>query len=83
MNMWGALMGQVTIYIDAETEKKMIASAKAAKISKSKWVTEVIKEKVALEWPASVIDLAGAWEDFPSIKEIRSGTGRDIKREEI
>jgi len=74
-------MGQVTIYIDAETEKKMIASAKAAKISKSKWITQVIKEKITSEWPASVVDLAGAWEDFPSIEEIRSGIGKDIERE--
>jgi len=76
-------MGQVTIYIDAETEKKMIASAKAAKISKSKWITQVIKEKVTSEWPASVANLAGAWEDFPSIEEIRSGIGKDIEREEF
>ena len=76
-------MGQVTIYIDAETEKKMIASAKAAKISKSKWITQVIKEKVTSEWPASVVNLAGAWEDFPSIEEIRSGIGKDIEREEF
>ena len=76
-------MGQVTIYIDAETEKKMIASAKAAKISKSKWITQIIKEKVTSEWPASVANLAGAWEDFPSIEEIRSGIGKDIEREEF
>jgi len=76
-------MGQVTIYIDAETEEKMIASAKAAKVSKSKWITEVIKEKVATEWPASVVSLAGAWEDFPSIKAIRSGDGKDVEREEF
>jgi len=76
-------MGQVTIYIDADTEKKMIASAKAAKISKSKWITQVIKEKVTSEWPASVVNLAGAWEDFPSIEEIRSGIGKDIEREEF
>ncbi len=76
-------MGQVTIYIDAETEKKMIASAKAAKISKSKWITEVIKEKVAAEWPASVVSLAGAWDDFPSLEDIRVGTGNDVEREKF
>ena len=53
-------MGQVTIYIDDETEKKMIASAKAKNVSKSRWVTEVIREKVAKEWPASVRVLAGS-----------------------
>lgn len=76
-------MGQVTIYIDAETEKKMIEAAKQAKISKSKWITEVIKEKVASEWPATVARLAGSWEDFPCIEEIRCGTGKDIDREEF
>ena len=76
-------MGQVTIYIDVETEKKMIASAKAAKVSKSKWISDVIREKVATEWPASVRELAGAWEDFPSVEDLRSGIGQDARREEL
>jgi len=76
-------MGQVTIYIDDETEKKMIASAKAKKVSKSRWVTEVIREKVAREWPASVRELVGAWEDFPSTAELRSDVGQDTKREAL
>ena len=74
-------MGQVTIYIDDETVKKMIASAKAKNMSKSKWVTEVIREKVAKEWPASVRELVGSWEDFPSAAELRSDVGQDTKRE--
>jgi len=74
-------MGQVTIYIDEETEKKMIASAKAKKLSKSRWVTEVIREKVAKEWPASVRELAGSWEDFPSAEELRADIGQDTKCE--
>ncbi|GMR14748.1 MAG: hypothetical protein BMS9Abin30_0355 [Gammaproteobacteria bacterium] len=74
-------MGQVTIYIDAETEKKMMASAKAAKVSKSRWITSVIREKVANEWPVAVTGLAGAWADFPSIEDIRSDSGKDAKRE--
>jgi len=76
-------MGQVTIYIDKETEAKMILSAKAANVSKSKWISDVIREKVATEWPLSVQELAGAWEEFPSVEEIRSGHGTDSKREQI
>ncbi len=76
-------MGQVTIYIDAETEKKMIASARAAKVSRSKWITDVIREKVATEWPVSVRELAGAWEDFPMAEELRSDAGKDVAREEL
>ena len=76
-------MGQVTIYIDGETEKKMMASAKAENISKSKWISNVIREKVAMEWPVSVRELEGAWADFPSIKELRSGIGIDAKRDKL
>lgn len=38
-------MGQVTIYIDDETEKLMEAAAKSAGMSKSKWVAEVIRAR--------------------------------------
>jgi hypothetical protein len=76
-------MGQVTIYIDKETEDKMISSAKAANVSKSKWVSDVIREKVATEWPASIKELVGAWEDFPTVEELRSGDSKDIKRESL
>ena len=76
-------MGQVTIYIDGETEKRMMASVKAEKISKSKWITNVIREKVAKEWPVSVRKLDGAWADFPSIGDLRSGISKDVRREKL
>ena len=76
-------MGQVTIYIDDETEKKMAASAKASQLSKSKWITSLIREKVNTEWPPSVMKLAGAWDDFPEGDKIRSGLGKDISRETL
>lgn len=76
-------MGQVTIYIDDETEKKMTASAKEKNISKSRWVTDVIREKVANEWPASVRELAGSWEEFPSAEGLRANLGQDAERETI
>ena len=76
-------MGQVTIYIDEETEKKMVASARAGQVSKSKWITDLIREKVAGEWPPSVRALAGTWEDFPTAEELRSKAGKDVRREKL
>ena len=38
-------MGQVTIYIDAETEQKMLKMIKKSGVSKSKWIAGLIKEK--------------------------------------
>ncbi len=76
-------MSQVPIYLEDETERKMIAAAKSARLSKSKWIAGVIEEKVANEWPHSVVDLAGSWEDFPSIDDIRSNAGKDAGREKM
>lgn len=74
-------MGQVTIYLEEEIEKKMVAAAKSAHLSKSKWISKVIQEKVANEWPQSIVELAGAWEDFPEIADIRSKQPNDSNRE--
>lgn len=53
-------MGQVTIYLDKETENKLKKAAKSSHISVSKWVAGVIKEKITTEWPQDVIKLAGS-----------------------
>jgi len=74
-------MGQVTIYIDPETEKRMNHMIKNTGIPKSKWIADLIRQKIALEWPESVIDMAGSWKDFPSTEEIREGLGHDVERE--
>ncbi len=76
-------MSQVTIYLEDEIEHKMIAAAKSTGLSKSKWIAGLIQEKVANEWPQSMIDLAGAWEDFPTIEVIRHGSGEDLNREDL
>ncbi len=77
-------MGQVTIYLDKEIENKLKTAAKSSKLSVSKWVANIIKEKISTEWPADVVELAGSWkEDFPTLEEIRSTTGDDTQREAL
>jgi len=74
-------MSQVTVYLDDEIEKRITASAKAMKLSKSKWIANAIREKLADEWPANVRELAGSWEDFPTLEDIRATDQRDITGE--
>ena len=76
-------MGQVTIYLDEETEKKMLNSIKKSGVSKSKWIADLIREKTSKTWPEHIFVLAGAWKEFPSIEEIRSGMGKDVEREPL
>ncbi len=74
-------MGQVTIYIDDQLEKSLNKAVKQAKVSKSKWIAGLIREKVSQDWPESVLELSGAWSDFPDLEEIRLNKGEDLPRE--
>ena len=76
-------MGQVTIYLEDEIEKKMSAAAKSEHVSKSKWVARLIEAKVASEWPESIARLAGAWKDLSSAEEGRANLGQDVEREAL
>lgn len=76
-------MGQVTIYLDDAVVAKMKAAAQTQHISQSRWIANLIKEKIVDEWPESAKKLAGAWQDLPDAQEIRATEGRDIPREEL
>lgn len=76
-------MGQVTLYLDNDTEERMKVAARAAGVSQSRWVAELIRERTATEWPASVANLAGVWSDLPTVEEIRAGQPADLPREPL
>ena len=76
-------MGQVTIYLDSETEKKMSTIVKKSGISKSKWISDLIKQKITTTWPENIVKLAGAWIDLPTAEEIRKNLAEDADRESI
>jgi hypothetical protein len=76
-------MGQVTIYLDEETEKKMVQMIRERGLSKSRWIAELIREKAATTWPENVVKLAGAWKDLPTAEQIRKGMGKDAGRESV
>lgn len=76
-------MGQITIYLDKETEDKMNQIVKQNKISKSKWIAGLVQQKTATHWPEHLAALAGAWKDFPTLEEIRKETGQDSHREPL
>lgn len=77
-------MAQLTLYLDRETEDRMKAAAKAAGTSLSQWVANLIRERVAREWPPSITALVGAWkDDFPTPEEIRQAAGREARREAL
>ena len=76
-------MPQVTIYLDAATEEQARSAAEAKGIPLSRWISGVIRERTADSWPQEVLDLAGAWPDFPSLEELRKHQGGDAPRESL
>jgi hypothetical protein len=76
-------MGQVTIYLDTETEQKMLRIVKESGLSKSKWIACLIREKASAMWPESVMGMAGSWSDLLMAEDIRKEIGRDAEREPL
>ena len=76
-------MAQLTLYLDDETEARLKETANSAGMSLSRWVANLIREKIASEWPVSVIELAGAWADLPTAEELRRDAPEDLPRETI
>jgi len=52
-------------------------------MSRSQWIREVIQKHTASEWPHYVVELAGAWPDFPEAEELRETLPPDHPREDF
>ncbi len=76
-------MSQVTIYLDEQTDKKLRQAVDQSGLSKSQWITRLIKEKTATEWPEAVREMVGEWQEVSEQEEIRSTAGEDLPREEL
>ena len=74
-------MGQVTIYLDDNNERRLKSAAEAAGMPVSRWVANLIQEKTRTQWPESVKQLAGSWTDFPDLEELRNPPTPDTRRE--
>ena len=58
-------MSRITLYLDPETHALVERAARASGLSKSRWVAEAVHKYAADEWPASCLELAGRFGDFP------------------
>ena len=52
-------------------------------ISKSKWISDLIKQKMTSTWPENIVKLAGAWTDLQTAEDIRKNMAEDADRESI
>ena len=75
-------MGQVTIYLDDQTERLVRDHVKSSGESASKWIAEAVRRRAKSEWPADVLALFGSWkdQDFPDPKDLQHSVP-DLLRE--
>jgi len=76
-------VAQVTIYLDQEAASLVKKAAKAAGVSQSRWLADLIRRRTSREWPESVRRLAGAWAELPTAEDLRRGGGSDVRRERL
>ncbi len=76
-------MSQITLYLEEETVRQLKVAAGAAGQSVSRWVADLIEQKIAAEWPDSVVHLAGAWPDLQNAEELRASLPDDVQREPL
>jgi hypothetical protein len=76
-------MAQVTIYLPDETEARARRAAKARGTTIGRWIAEQVTEKVENSWPPQVLAAIGNFPDFPELRAIRSGYGKDSPRERM
>ena len=82
-------MSQVTIYMDDDAIARAKASAAAAQLSLSAWVSKLVKEQTpavdAHGYPIGFFETIAAdaplWNDFPSAEDIRDSQVPDLPRE--
>lgn len=72
-------MPQLTLYLDDETEALVRERAKAAGLSNSRWVAELIRRNAVADWPVDLVLLAGKFPDFP-LRDASSALPDDVPR---
>jgi hypothetical protein len=76
-------MAQITIYLRDELEARARKAAKAKREPVSRWIAREIERSLSATWPPEVLEAAGALPDFPSLRQIREGYGKDTPRDPI
>lgn len=75
-------MAQVTIYMDNNLEENVKKLAKSTGVSISKFISNILEQKVSSSWDDDVRKLSGSWSDDTAFSEdLRNHKTSDIKRE--
>ena len=78
-------MAQIVLTLDDEVLEQVLHQAKAENLSSTSWLDKLIKQRVGMlnqpnkvnsHWSSEVHELVGAWQDFPTLEDIRYSTSQ-------
>ena len=75
-------MPQLTLYLDEKTLTRVKQRAREAGVSQSRWVRDLIRNAMGVDWPGLVREIAGSWPDAPTAEDLRT-SARDVEREAL
>lgn len=78
-------MSQITLTINEETESVIQQLAQSENLAPNQWLSQFVEQQINQHqgWSPEVKALAGSWDDFPSLQDIRGGYGADDVRESL
>ena len=85
-------MAQIVLTLDDAVLEQVLHQAKAENLSSTSWLDKLIKQRVGMlnqpnkvnsHWSSEVHELVGAWQDFPTLEDIRYSTSQDTPREPL
>ena len=74
-------MSQVTIYINNNLEEKIKKVAQSMNMSISKFIANTVEQQLKEEWPDSIKQFSGSWNDMCDASELRENQVKDVERE--
>ena len=76
-------MANITIYLPDAVEKKVRKAAKSSKQPVSRWISDQLARSLDAGWPSAFLEAAGSMPDFPEMRTLRTGYGKESPRQTL
>ena len=73
-------MSHISVYLPDELEEKVRKAAQAEGSNVSRWIASKVTLALANTWRPEFVALAGAFPDFPDVRELREAYPEDSPR---
>ena len=73
-------MGKITVYLPDVVEREVREAATVSRLPLSRWIADRLALGFEDKWPAGFLAAAGSVPDFPDVRWLRTGYGKESQR---